>query len=781
MEKIACLIGLLLFCWSLGVSSDTLHISIVSDNDIHDEQHWFEELIKDEIESLLKSKVTILFEEVYCAGDVVRIQRELDHIYSNDHADIVIAANPIGSSLLALRDSFSIPSISAVILDRSLQDSPITPKGTSGKHNFTYVESPFDVMRDLRTLFRLRPFEKVAIISNGVYEKFIPEFSDYFMASAESLNTELIITSLQNSVSQTLSSIPDDVQAAYFLPVDNGSNHALITSTITALHERNIQTMAILGERYMDMGILMAYEAEDNLVRIPRRIALDVMKIFEGANGADLPIRISSFSENLMINLAASRASGIYPGWDLLNESYAVNFKEVETSRTISLQEAIAMALKENLDIKIAQYDNSLAKVEIDLAKSDRLPQADVNTNLAILDNQTATASFGTRGQANWIGGLSVSQVIFAEPVNANIEIQKLLERSKFYELEQTQLDVILDVADAYLNTLQARGFLDIQADNLKLTKENYDIAKAKQKVGYGTASDLYRWESLLAQANSEFNLAIAQFDQAHYVLNQLLNQPIGERMTIKDVRADSDFLMIADERVTQQISNLGAFEQFSEFMVSEAMRSLPELKQIDMNINAQRRLQKSYERARYLPSVSASASYDLLLHKWALPKGTEEMNNINSWTIGLGAAFPITQGGRRINDIEKGKLTLDKLDFQKDNLSNQLELRVRSTLQQASTSYSNLELTRTSATAAMKNFEIAQDSYSQGIVNITYLIDAQNASLQANLTSTNAEYQFIYDFLALERSIGAFYFLMDQNEKDSFIVRYNDFMTSKK
>ena len=760
-------------------ANDTLYIVIVSDNEEAEEQHWFESLIKEEIEALLKSNVEIQFEEIYCAGNVSKIQSEIQRAFTNPEADILICASPISSSILALRDTFPIPSIAAVVLDRALQESPITPKGTSGKHNYTYVESPFDVNRDMKTLYRLRPFDKIAVVSNGVYEAYIPQFSSYFIKSAKALGAELVTVPLRQSVNETLSLIPDDVQATYFLPVDNGFNDSLIESTIAALHKEQIQTMAILGERYMNLGVLMAYEAKENLIRIPRRIALNVMKLFEGEDAMDLPVRITTFSENLLINLAACRASNIFPTWDLLNESYAVNYKEFESGNKINLQQAIANGLSENLEIKIAEVNQSIAGKDIKIARSDRLAQAEINTNFAVIDEQTASSAFGTRGRLNWIGGISVSQLIFAEPINANIRIQELLEEGRKYELKQAQLDVILDVADAYLNILQAKSFLEIQADNLNLTKENYDIAKAKENVGYGTASDLYRWESLLAQANSEFNSISAQYDQAIYSLNQLLNEPIGKNVSLEDVSAESNFLMVSDEKITDQISNFGAFQVFSDFMVEEAMRSLPELKQIDLNISIQRRLQKSFERALYLPSISASASLDRVVQKWGIPLGIDERDNTTSWTIGFGAVFPLFQGGKRKLDIEKGQLALEQLRLQKNDVSNQLELRVRSTLQQAATSYSNLDLTRTSSEAARKNFEIVQDSYSQGVVNITTLIDAQNASLQARLTATNAEYQFVFDFLALERSIGNFYFLMDPGEKEQFIIRYNNFMTS--
>ena len=56
-----------------------------------------------------------------------------------------------------------------------------------------------------------------------------------------------------------------------------------------------------------------------------------------------------------------------------------------------------------------------------------------------------------------------------------------------------------------------------IQNDNVGVTRENYDISKAKEAVGYSGASHLYRWQSELALKNIDLNDATAQLQQAKY------------------------------------------------------------------------------------------------------------------------------------------------------------------------------------------------------------------------------------------------------------------------
>ena len=149
------------------------------------------------------------------------------------------------------------------------------------------------------------------------------------------------------------------------------------------------------------------------------------------------------------------------------------------------------------------------------------------------------------------------------------------------------------------------------------------------------------------------------------------------------------------------------------------------------------------------------------------------------TWNVGLGIQYPIFQGGQRKYEADQTQLNVLQLEDQKANLKNQLELRVRSNLEVAGASYYRVQRSQEAADAARRNFEIVQDSYSQGIVNITTLIDAQNASVQTELSAVNAVYQFLIDFLNVERSVGSYYSLSTQAEKDGFFQRLFDFLAN--
>ena len=209
---------------------------------------------------------------------------------------------------------------------------------------------------------------------------------------------------------------------------------------------------------------------------------------------------------------------------------------------------------------------------------------------------------------------------------------------------------------------------------------------------------------------------------------------------------------------------------------------NLPELKQINNGLAAQERLLKSQERAFYLPSVALSGSFDHTLKRWSVKTATGvPIPDVDpTWNFGLGVQYPILQGGQRKVNKEITQVNILQIKDQQADIRNQLELRIRSALQKAGASYFSVLRYEEAKTAATENFTIVQDSYSEGVVSVTNLIDAQNAKIQTELGAVNAGYQFILDFLELERAIGFYYQLASPADQTAFFDRFSAFLTNR-
>jgi outer membrane protein TolC len=63
----------------------------------------------------------------------------------------------------------------------------------------------------------------------------------------------------------------------------------------------------------------------------------------------------------------------------------------------------------------------------------------------------------------------------------------------------------------------------------------------------------------------------------------------------------------------------------------------------------------------------------------------------------------------------------------------------------------------------------MVSDSYAKGVVSITSLIDAQDASLSADLSAIEALYSFMIDWVEIQRSAANFDLLLSEQGMESW------------
>ncbi|MEO1368240.1 MAG: TolC family protein, partial [Acidobacteriota bacterium] len=67
------------------------------------------------------------------------------------------------------------------------------------------------------------------------------------------------------------------------------------------------------------------------------------------------------------------------------------------------------------------------------------------------------------------------------------------------------------------------------------------------------------------------------------------------------------------------------------------------------------------------------------------------------------------------------------------------------------------IELAEEGAKWAGKNLDLVEDLYAEGAVDITQLLDAQSAAVQADEAASNAVYNFLVDLMNANRAVGHF------------------------
>lgn len=778
MNKIVNLLICILTSSILSAQQE-FNVTIIYDSHRQDTV-WLQKSIKSEIESLLSSRYTLNFKEHFTGGDIIAARKIIKDEYSQLNTDVLVGAGIFTSQILNEQKEFPIPSIAALNINNVLVDKQNGKEVTSGIHNFTYIQSPFDIREDITLLSQITSIHKIALLVNPAFKSF-----DLSMLinnnQVEGVEFELII--IEGDPQATLNALTEDIDAIYVLSPLNNYSKTQSEYLFQGIADKKIPSLSLLDYPMLSYGAYAAFSSADNMQRLPRRIALNVSKIADGRNPKDFPVEMEILTRRLIINMETVNKTGVYPKWKILDNATLINVSSTNKGRTINLKSAIAEGLENNLGYQVAQKQTQIAQKELKEAKSKYLPQVDVSSSGLFLDEHSVNSSFGTKGEFNWSADASFSQLILSEPALANISIQKLLKDSQIMAEKQSELDVVLDVVTAYFNYHQVQSLVDLHNENVNVKQQNLSIAMDKESVGHGGKNDVFRWETELALARADFNDASAQLNTVRFHLNQTLNRPINEEFVIEQIDTNDYLSQIFDLGFVSIIENPGTFKVFADFMVTEALNNLPENKQIELALQAQQRLLKSKTRSVYSPSVVLAANYDYPINTVnpgeALPIPSVDMSIEPSWNVAVVASFPIFNGGSRRHQIQKSQIELYQLQDQHNDVRNKLEQQVRSNLEKTQTSMRNLQLNKSAARFAQKNVNIIQDLYNEGQISITSLIDAQNASLGAEINASDAMYQLIINLFALERSVGVYMSLATTEQRTSIMGKFNQYKNS--
>ncbi len=741
----------------------------------------YQQMAVNEINTLLKNRYTVTY-----------INRKMDpekttddtavisNLMEDASVDCIISLGLDTSHALVQYGSYLKPVIAGTILDPKLQGLPLTPEGSSGIKNFNYVQAPFDIGKDLMTFKRLYDYKHLAILFNARETRMFHTLYSYFGKAVAKVSpgaTFSIVEIAADDVEKSITGISSRVDAVYVLPLFLGDGKDKQKTVIQAVNHRKLPSFALLGETHVRMGVMASIAPDRNINAMARRIAINVLDIADGQDAGTLPVMLSRHNDNFVVNVGTFRDIDYYPSWSSLSTARLLNLEGSQKGRKLHLRGVIREALERNLDLQMEKIDTAVQTREVGVARAARLPRIDLATAMNVIDKNRANGGVTDPARTTWTASGTLSQTIFSDDILANYAIQQMMLESQRYQERATLMDTVITAVGAYINLLFARSNQIIQNDNLDVTLKNLDIAKNKATVGSVGASEVYRWESERAKNQISLNDAYRDLQLARMSLNRILNRPIEQRITVEDIEpATAIELLITDPGVYQYLDNFKKLARFSDFLIVEADRNLPELKQIKETLRSREREVLNKKRALYLPNVQLGGTVDKILDEYDVANKTESDLD-HPWTLSVSAAWPLFTGGARHRELEKSRLQLRQIRMEEKDLYNRFHLQVRSNLETAAVSAREIKLSQEALTAARKNFRIIQAGYAEGRNTIADLIDAQNAKVNSEWGAQVARYQFVLDFLDLERSMGQFHFLDTPESKTLFLVRLQEFM----
>ncbi len=776
----------ILFFMTLSLwAKPTYNIAIVTDGPT-DFNEDFEEQMKDEIDQLLGRDFDVKFpDELRFDGqwDYKKISKDVDKALNARKTNLVITLGTLSSQTAVTKRSYKKPLIASTIINPKMQGAPYK-NGTSNKRNLTYINGYFDIKDDIEVIKSIMGVEKVGVLINPNLYSNAPHILKYIKQSFKKSGIKTQIISANPDLNLVIDAISDDVDFVYVTPLFQ-KNDEERRELYDALRLKELPSFSALGRDDVELGALFGNVPASDNKRLIRQIALQVQQISLGFQASRLAVSFRPYPA-LSLNSQTAKDVSFTPSWDLISRSTILEADDTE-SHYFSIEEIMDRAVGYNLSILQAEQQIEVSNHNVEMADALFMPQIKLNLEGKQIDEGRAVKSFGILQETQLNGEILLRQNLYNQAEYANISINEEFLNATEHEVDHAKLEIALQASLLYLKILKFKNRLEIQKSNLELSKNSLRSAITKQDIGIGNQSDIYRWESKIANNKKDVLFTHAMIQKTQFTLNALLNLPQKLPLNFEKVTMEDPVFLTHDKKIRDYFENPAEFAVFEGFLVKTGRENSPKLHQFDALAEAKKLISETTAAALYSPDVVFQAGYrykflnedpyfpDPNPTQIAVVEGLDAFG-ASEYEVGVLATFPLYTGGYQTAERESAMAALLTAQSQQRDVENNVERDIRNALYQAKAAYLSIDLSHDAYIAANKNLEHMTAIYQQGNGDILHLLDAQNSTLRAALVENNTRYGFMADLLRLQRNIGQVNFNIEDDEREEWREKIKEF-----
>ncbi|MBX3233245.1 MAG: TolC family protein [Labilithrix sp.] len=338
----------------------------------------------------------------------------------------------------------------------------------------------------------------------------------------------------------------------------------------------------------------------------------------------------------------------------------------------------------------------------------------------------------------NWVAQATISVPIsdYFLKINEGYTAALKQEEAARHDVATARAKSYSDGKIAYYTWLRARSAAVVAEQSLAVAKAHLKDAENQFKVGNASKADVLRAETQVAAAE----LAVERGKNGAL---------ITERQVRVATHAKEDETLVPGESLDSPVP---AAPQDLKMLVSEAHGARPELKSLDKNAEAARRLAKVADRGKY-PSLSAFG--DVTYANPNQRRFPQRDEWFPTWTAGAQITWSpndvLTAGPAEGDAIARA----NALDAQKQTVRDGIEIEVAQTYQEVLEADVAVTTTTRQLESAEEAYRVARELFNAGRGTSTTLIDAETALAQSRFEHLNAKVDARLARIRLDHALG--------------------------
>jgi len=418
-------------------------------------------------------------------------------------------------------------------------------------------------------------------------------------------------------------------------------------------------------------------------------------------------------------------AAILFAGGYLILNTAAVLAAPVE----LSLDDSVAMALKNNSSIKVAEADREKADWAVSEAKAGKQPTVTFSHTDSHYKSDPSSSGVSVI-RDKFDNKLSLGVPLYTGgKLEGTIEQAKLSLKSADLAIEKSKQQVKLDATTGYFSILQARNLVKVNEQSVESLAAHLKNVQAQYAVGTVAKSDVLRSEVELANAQQNLIKAQNSYDLAISSFNNVIGLPLDTELSIKDDLKYEKYTLSLEDSITYGLANR------------------PEAAQAQANIDVAKQGIK-VAKSGSLPTVAFSGTTD-----WNDTDFPGADNN--NWSLSLAASWNVFDSGLTKSKVKQAVAGLDKAQEQAKQQQDAIQLEVRQAYLNMKEAEKRIDTSKVAVDKGEEDFKIAQVRYSAGVGTNIDVLDAQVALLQAKTNYIQALYDYNTSKAKLDKAMG--------------------------
>ena len=370
------------------------------------------------------------------------------------------------------------------------------------------------------------------------------------------------------------------------------------------------------------------------------------------------------------------------------------NAQQPESPRTLTLKEAVTLAVANSRDLALARLQYGLVQREAGVAKSAFRPNFYTGTGAAY----TSGFPLFNGGGAPAIFSLSYDQQIFNPPLKGDQRAAEERADGQRLTMEGVRDGVMVHAALEYLELAKVRHAEELMHSERQSASRILDATRQRADAGRELPIEVTRAQLTAARIEQR----IAQLEDREDALS-------GELRDMMGLPADQPIEVSAEEIPSAAIAE-------AKDLVSDAMANNIELRQAETEVRAREEKLKG-ERGGYWPTIALVGQYNVLSNT---NNYTDFFNKFqrNNVIFGLEVRVPIF-ASRTTSAIAFARANLNAASLDLSKKRSELSLSVRRMARQVREADLAGEVARLELQLSQENLRILQAQVDQGRGNL--------------------------------------------------------------